>query len=174
VLARLARTITRSGAVALRKGGGAYFIPSVRNDLVDRVENTVFALGGDTMKFAVTGQDYELKTIFESLRDQFGMMVGQLRMRAAQAKRDSTRENVQRELAELINTVSVYRDILGSYASQLDTIFEAAKRSLIESIAITPPSITEVQREATNQTAQPAGEVAFANKRPTLTQLSLL
>ena len=138
VLARLARTITRRGAVALRKGGGAYFIPSAMQELVDQVENTVFVLGGDTMKFAVTGQDYELKTIFDSLRDQFGVMVAQLRMRAAQAKRERTKENVQRELAGLIDTVSVYRDILGSYASQLDIIFETAKRSIIESLSIQP------------------------------------
>jgi hypothetical protein len=107
-------------------------------ELVDQVENTVFVLGGDTMKFAVTGQDYELKTIFDSLRDQFGVMVAQLRMRAAQAKRERTKENVQRELAELIDTISVYKDILGSYASQLDAIFETAKRSLIESLSIQP------------------------------------
>ena len=138
VLKRMTRHITRNGAVALRKGGGAYFIPEARSHLIEKVENTVFVLGGEIMKFAVTGQEYELKTIFESLRDQFGMMVAQLKVRAAQAKRDRTRENVQKELLELIDTVSIYKDILGSYASQLDTIFESAKRSLVESLSIQP------------------------------------
>jgi hypothetical protein len=170
VLARLARQITRRGAVALRKGGGAYFIPAVRNDLLETVELTILALRGDLMKFAVTGQEYELKTIFESLRDQFEVMVAQLRMRAAQAKRDKTVENVQRELTELIDTVSIYKEILGSYASQLDIIFETAKRSLIESIAIAPPSTIEAPSPAVPATCT----VAVATHHPVSKQLSLL
>jgi hypothetical protein len=170
VLARLARRITRRGAVALRKGGGAYFIPAVRNDLLEMVELTIHALQGDLMKFAVTGQEYELRTIFESLRDQFGIMVTQLRLRAVRAKRDKTVENVQRELTEIIDTISIYKDILGSYASQLDIIFETAKRSLIESIAITPPS----KIEAPSPTVLPTGTVTVATHHPALTQLSLL
>ena len=145
VIAKMVRYITRRGALALRKGGGAYFIPSARGHLLELVENTLFALDGEVMKFAVTGQDYELKTIFESLKEHFRMMVGQLRMRALQAKREKTQERLHKELAELIDTVSIYKDILGSYSDQLDAILEQSKRELVESLSIKPVQTQEIK-----------------------------
>jgi hypothetical protein len=149
VLAKLARYITRHGAVSLRKGGGAYFIPQVYYSLVDTVERTLEELGGETMRFAVTGQDYELKTIFESFKEQFQTAVAQLRLRAEKAKREKTHEKLGQELAEIINIVSVYKDILSAYTRELDQIFDAAKRTVLQALSI------QSDRQQTSQSSRP-------------------
>jgi hypothetical protein len=156
VLAKLARYITRHGAVSLRKGGGAYFIPQVYYSLVDTVERTLEELGGETMRFAVTGQDYELKTIFESFKEQFQTAVAQLRLRAEKAKREKTHEKLGQELAEIINIVSVYKDILSAYTRELDQIFDAAKRTVLQALSIQSdptdePKQTNLTESATAQ-----------------------
>jgi hypothetical protein len=171
VLAKLARYITRHGAVSLRKGGGAYFIPQVYYSLVDTVEHTVEALGGEVMKFAVTGQDYELKTVFESFKEQFQATVTQIRLRAEKAKREKTHEKLGQELAEIINIVSVYKDILSVYAQELDQIFDTAKRTVLQALSIqSDPTDEPKQTDLTESaTAQYVVEVSAAIEEPITT-----
>ena len=171
VLAKLARYITKHGAVSLRKGGGAYFIPQVYYSLVDTVERTVEALDGETMKFAVTGQDYELKTVFESFKEQFQSTVTQLRLRAEKAKREKTHEKLGQELAEIINTVSVYRDILGAYAQELDQIFDTAKRTVLQALSIQSDRTGESEQTdlAESTAAQYVVEVSADTEEPITT-----
>jgi hypothetical protein len=171
VLAKLARYITKHGAVSLRKGGGAYFIPQMYYSLVDTVERTVEALGGEVMKFAVTGQDYELKTVFESFKEQFQTTVTQLRLRAEKAKREKTHEKLGQELAEIINTVSVYKDILSAYAQELDQIFDTAKRTVIQAMSIQTNRTDEPEHTdlAESATAQYVVQVSEDMQEPIMT-----
>ena len=175
VLAKLARYITRHGAVSLRKGGGAYFIPQVYYSLVDTVERTLEELGGETMRFAVTGQDYELKTVFESFKEQFQTTVTQLRLRAEKAKREKTHERLGQELAEIINIVSVYKDILSAYAQELDQIFDTAKRTVLQALSIQSdrPEEPEQQPDLAESTAtQYVVEFSAAIEEPIATSLT--
>lgn len=136
VSARMARRITEMGAVPLRKGGGAYFVPAALPQVMEYVESVICALDGSVMKFGVTGLDFELDTIFEAFRDSFQLAVHTLRQRAIQAKQQKTVERVTNEFSELMQIAEVYRDILQKYQGDLDQIIDTAKRGILSAVSI--------------------------------------
>lgn len=136
VAARMARRITDMGAVPLRKGGGAYFVPAALPQVLDYVESVVSALNGSVMKFGVTGLDFELDTIFEAFRESFQLAVNTLRQRVAQAKQQKTLDRLTDEFSDLLQIAEVYRDILQNYQGDLDAIIDTAKRGILSAIGI--------------------------------------
>lgn len=136
VAARMVRNIVDRGAVPLRKGGGAYFVPAAIPDVLDYVESVISALGGTVMKFGVTGMEFELETIFDAFRESFHMAVNELRRRALEAKQQKTLDRIAGEFTELMQIAEVYRGILEGYQGQLDAIIETAKRGILSAVGI--------------------------------------
>lgn len=136
VAATMARHIVRRGAVALRKGGGAYFVPAALEELLEYVQSVVSALGGDTMKFGVTGLEFEQEAIFEAFRESFHAAMTELNRRALEAKRQKTMDRITAEFERLLEIGELYRDILDVYREQVDSVIRTAKRGLISTLGI--------------------------------------
>ena len=136
VMASMVRHITDHGAIPLRKGGGAYFVPAQMQHVLDYVQQVVSILGGSVMKFGVTGLKFELETIFLAFRESFHMAVTELKRRMEEAKRDRTVQRLEDQFQGLLEIAEVYKDILVDYQTELEGIIHTAKRGIVQAISI--------------------------------------
>lgn len=144
-LTRLVQKIYESrlaDLIPIREQGGAYFVPDMHREVVDKTRTLLREIGGNLRTFAVRlGSDDTSESVAESLNEYLVQLVEQFKASCADVTGDSSDRIVdhrQNRLAELRRKLECYQGLLGEWSGAIQSHIESAEQEFLRKIVSSP------------------------------------
>lgn len=130
-----------SDLIPLREEGGCYFVPSFHADLVARIRQMLFDIGGRLKKLSVQMGDEDSEAdVAESVAEYLANLIKEYKDEVSHLKDDSKNEVFLRRLdkaSELREKLSLLKMLLGGYADQIGAHLAEAESIVLHKLAAT-------------------------------------
>lgn len=125
--------------IPIREQGGAYFVPAMHKELVDKTRVFLENIGGHLRSFDVRlGSDDTSASVAESMTEYLHQLIGEFRESCDNvdgASRKDVKERRRETVGELRRKLELYRGLLSGYADHIDTEIKTAEEDLLRKLA---------------------------------------
>mgnify|MGYP007122442211 CR=1 FL=1 len=144
-----------SDLIPIRQQGGVYFVQESASDVTDRVDAMLLGIGGSIQRFEIRNDAKSSKSVAVSIRDVIYKMVDDVRtaMADVDSQDDSVKGSAFMRVAEAQAKLDAYRDLLGDYRAEVETVLVDVKTGLNK--LFSPDDTVEADEVVSNDTPEP-------------------
>jgi hypothetical protein len=129
----------RADLIPIREQGGAYFVPDIHSDLVNRTKKLLDSIGGNLRRFDVRlGSDETAESVANSMSEYLTSLLEEFKEACDGVTGDSRKDVIEHRvetIGELRRKLDLYRGLLGGYAEAITERVEKSEMDLMRSLA---------------------------------------